>query len=118
MARMLSTALAAALVGALALAGCKKHDNADTAADTANAPAATTPDAAPPAETAPAAGPMATTTPPATSPILTGLDLGNAVFHGYPRLVEFLVEQGADVNHEDEATGPRLAARFRELVEG
>lgn len=78
MARMLSTALAAALVGALALAGCKKNDNADTTADTASAPAATTPDAAPPA-TSPATGPMATTTPPATSPILTGLDLGNAV---------------------------------------
>ena len=33
------------------------------------------------------------------------LGLGNAVFHGYPRLVEFLIEQGADVNHVDEATG-------------
>ncbi|HVI25533.1 MAG TPA: hypothetical protein VM576_04985 [Xanthomonadaceae bacterium] len=79
MARMLSTALAAALVGALALAGCRKNDNADTAADAANAPAAASPDAALPAATAPAAGPVATTTPPATSPILTGLDLGNAV---------------------------------------
>lgn len=79
MARMLSTALATALVGALALAGCRKNDNADTSADTATAPAATTPDTTAPAATNPPAGPMATTTPPATSPILTGLDLGNAV---------------------------------------
>ena len=76
MARMLPATLAVALVAAVAVAGCKKNDNANTSADTT--PAATTPEATPPASNPPA-GPMDTTTPPATSPILTGLDLGNAV---------------------------------------
>lgn len=32
-------------------------------------------------------------------------DLNGAVFHGYPKLVAFLIEQGADVNHPLPDTG-------------
>jgi ankyrin repeat protein len=33
------------------------------------------------------------------------LDLGSACFHGHWRLAEFLIESGADVNHQAEDTG-------------
>jgi hypothetical protein len=71
---IIPTALAAALVAILAVAGCKKKD------DTAAMPAATTPEA-----TTPAPVPMpppATTVPPAAAPAsltVTTLDLGNAI---------------------------------------
>ena len=77
---MFRTTLALALLAGLALAGCKKHEVNPT--EGATAPAATV--AAPaPAAMPPAAGTtggsMGTTTPPATSLVISSVDLGNAV---------------------------------------
>ncbi len=62
----LGTAITAALVAGIALAGCKKHDTTDTAATT------------PPPAAEPAPMPAATP-PPAASVTVTTVDLGNAV---------------------------------------
>jgi hypothetical protein len=72
---LIPTALAAALVAILAVAGCKKKD------ETAATPPATTPAATPPAPM-PETPPPATTVPPAAAPAsltVTTLDLGNAI---------------------------------------
>ena len=71
---LIPTALAAALVAILAVAGCKKKD------DTAAMPAATTPEATTPAPV-PMPPPAATVAQPApaTSVTVTTLDLGNAI---------------------------------------
>jgi len=66
----LPAVLATALVGVLAIAGCKKHDET-AAVPPANEPAATTP--APLPETPPPAP------APATALTVTTLDLGNAI---------------------------------------
>jgi len=66
----LPAVLATALVGLLAIAGCKKHDET-AAVPPANEPAATTP--APLPETPPPAP------APATALTVTTLDLGNAI---------------------------------------
>ncbi|WP_166211742.1 hypothetical protein [Cognatiluteimonas telluris] len=66
----LPAVLATALVGVLAIAGCKKHDQT-TAGPTTGEPAATTP--APLPETPPPAP------APATALTVTTLDLGNAI---------------------------------------
>ena len=77
------TVLVVALCAGVALAGCKKHEANPSegatmpgAASTAM-PAPVTTVAPPVASTA--GGPMATTTPPATSLIISSVDLGNAV---------------------------------------
>lgn len=62
----LGTAITAALVAGIALAGCKKHDTTDAAATT------------PPPAAEPAPMPAATP-PPAASVTVTTVDLGNAV---------------------------------------
>jgi len=67
---LLPAVLATALVGLLAIAGCKKHDET-AAVPPANEPAATTP--APLPETPPPAP------APATALTVTTLDLGNAI---------------------------------------
>lgn len=72
---LIPTALAAALVAILAVAGCKKKD------ETAATPPATTPAATTPAPM-PETPPPATTVPPAAAPAsltVTTLDLGNAI---------------------------------------
>lgn len=72
---LIPTALAAALVAILAVAGCKKKD------ETATTPPATTPAATTPAPM-PETPPPATTVPPAAAPAsltVTTLDLGNAI---------------------------------------
>jgi len=82
MSRTRSTVLVVALSAGVALAGCKKHEA--TPSEGAALPgAAPTTMPAPATTTAPAAstagGPMATATPPATSLIISSVDLGNAV---------------------------------------
>jgi hypothetical protein len=80
MTRTQSSLLAAALIAGVVVAGCKKHDEAAT--DTTMPPAAATTTMPAPAEMPPAAStatsPMATT-PPATSAIVSSVDLGSAV---------------------------------------
>jgi hypothetical protein len=63
----LGTAITAALVAGIALAGCKKHDTTDATATT------------PPPAAEPAPMPAATPPPPAASVAVTTVDLGNAV---------------------------------------
>lgn len=63
----LGTAITAALVAGIALAGCKKHDATDATATT------------PPPAAEPAPMPAATPPPPAASVAVTTVDLGNAV---------------------------------------
>ena len=76
MARPLPTILATALIAALAVAGCKKHENA---ANTPTESAASTTPATTPETAPPPAGPIATTPPPATAPIVSSVELGTAV---------------------------------------
>lgn len=81
MLRTPSTILAVALLAGLALAGCKKQELAPS--EGATAPGAATTAAPAPATMPPATGTvggtMATTTPPATSLVLSSVDLGSAV---------------------------------------
>lgn len=83
MTRTRPTLLAVALCGTVALAGCKKHEA--TPSEGATAPGAATTAAPAPAmpSAATTAAPMGSTapmaTPPATSLIVSSVDLGNAV---------------------------------------
>jgi hypothetical protein len=82
MSRTRPTILVVALCTGVALAGCKKHEvNPNEGATPPGA--ATTAMPAPATAAPPAAstvgGPMATATPPATSLIISSVDLGNAV---------------------------------------
>ena len=76
---MFRITLALALLASVALAGCKKHEATPT--EGATAPAATVAAPAPATMPPPAATTTApaATTPPATSLIVSSVDLGNAV---------------------------------------
>lgn len=98
----LGTAITAALVAGIALAGCKKHDTTDTTA-------ATPPPAAEPA-------PMPAATPaPAASVTVTTVDLGNAVGADNRVTTPATAFAGNDTIHASVATdgsGGNLTAKW------
>ena len=102
----LNAAIAAALFAGIALAGCKKNDNADTTA-------ATTP---PPATTEPAATPPMQDTAPAPAGVtVTTVDLGNAVGADNRVTAPATSFAGTDTIHASVATdgaGGDLTARW------
>jgi hypothetical protein len=100
----LGTAVTAALLAGIALAGCKKHDNADATATTP-APAASEP------------APMAEATPPpaAAGITVTTVDLGNAVGADNRVTTPATAFAGKDTIHASVATdggGGNLTAKW------
>lgn len=103
----LGTAITAALVAGIALAGCKKHDATDTTAGTTPPPAVTGTTPAPAmGDTAPA---------PAAGITVTTVDLGNAVGADNRVSTPATSFAGADTIHASVATdgaGGNLTARW------
>ena len=107
---LLPTALATALVAVLAVAGCKKKDEATPSA---SEPAATTP--APLPETPPPATTTAPPAAPATALTVTTLDLGNAIGadnHITPPMTSFGTKDTIHASVATDGPGGNLTAKW------